>query len=356
MAKVMQAMCLSYGAELDETEFSLTFWIKRAEKEVRTCDLATLIENVNNLFYALYSRVTLELAGIELVTLYQAEHPPPSVPPAYSPLSTLPVADHIHRLLLACKETLDKTNVCGYVDQEVVSMWQEVLTQRLIVKGFYSPSYPDNVIGYRQFTYNVLSDHQSEYVTKWVSMVPFFYSIPPNVLIAISEKWFTVADRTTMPDDIPASDLPFTDLRVVNPALWEKDLVLDYRLAALASLEGKSIGDVRRENPRSRLLNLAKCRKCICPSTCRCARGCTTEVEKACICSERYVRLITSRLCKSPGRFQFSIRTTTAARACWQGLAMLRRDVSTETLMFEWSETFSVFELEVQKERWGRSL
>jgi hypothetical protein len=63
---------------------------------------------------------------------------------------------------------------------------------------------------------------------------------------------------------------------------------------------------------------------------------------------------MTARLSKTPGRFDFSTRANTAARACWEGLARLRRDVSDEDILLEWSEVFAVFELEIQKERWGK--
>jgi hypothetical protein len=63
---------------------------------------------------------------------------------------------------------------------------------------------------------------------------------------------------------------------------------------------------------------------------------------------------MTARLSKGPGRFGFTTRANTAARACWESFSKLRRDVSDETFLLEWSEAFAVFELEIQKERWGK--
>ncbi|EPS29643.1 hypothetical protein PDE_04593 [Penicillium oxalicum 114-2] len=384
MAKVVQIILLSYGAEvcphpiyssralsggqedciprpyanifsldqLHETEPSLLYWIKRAEEEVRSGDLAVLIATVENLHYALYSRVVIEMASVELCALFKAERQAPNGCQGL----WLPDADHLYRIFLACKDTLDSPTTWKRPQWAAIHKWQEHFTGRLTEKEDDQSLKPDVVCGYRQFAQNILSDPRSAYVCKWCSLIPFFHSVPQENLISISEKWFTVRPKVILPDDVPSYELPFIDLKLVNPALWKREIVLDYRLASLANLEGKSIGDERREDPKSRLLSLAKCHKCICISTCLCARDCTDHVERPCPCSERYVRLMTARLCKKPSRFPFTTRANTAARACWEGLAMLRRDVSAETIVLEWREAFSVFELEIHKERWGNPL
>jgi hypothetical protein len=328
------------------------YWIKRAEAEVRTGELAVLIEIVENLFYALYSRVIIEMAGIELCALFKVE----LRPAAGSRQFHLPDPNHMYRIFLACKDNLDNYNVCELLREEIVHKWQEVFLRRLAKKEIENGFNPDDLLGYRQFARNVVSDPRSAYVTKWCFLVPFFPSIPKEILIIMSEKWFTIVPKATLPDDVPSSQLPFIDLKRADPKQWEKEIIQDYQLASLGKLEGRSIGDERRDDPKIRLLNLAKCRKCICASTCLCAKECTHYVESACPCSERYVRLMTARLSKGPGRFDFSTRANTAARACWEGLARLRWDVSDEAFLLEWSEAFAVFELEIQKERWGKQV
>jgi hypothetical protein len=325
------------------------YWIKRAEAEVRTGDLAVLIQIVENLFYALYSRVIIEMAGIELCALFKVE----LQPPAGSRKIRLPDPDHMYRIFLACKDNLDNHNVCEMLQEAIVHRWQEIFLRRLAKTEIENGLNPDDLPGYRQFARNVLSDPYSAYVAKWCYLVPFFPSISKKILIGMSEKWFTVLPKAALPDDVPSSQLPFIDLKRCDPKQWAKELIQDYRMASLGKLEGRSIGDERRDDPKIRLLNLAKCRKCICASTCLCARECTHYVESPCPCSERYVRLMAARLSKSPGRFDFSTRANTAARACWEGLARLLRDVSDEDILLEWSEAFAVFELEIQKERWG---
>jgi hypothetical protein len=260
----------------------------------------------------------------------------------------------MYRILLACKDNLDNYNICELLREGIVHKWQEVFLRRLAEKGLVNGFNPDDTLGYRQFAQNVVSEPCSAYATKWVSLIPFFSSIPKEILNIMSEKWFTVRPKATLPDDVPSSQLPFLDLKQVNRAQWEKEIILDYRLATLGKLEGRSIGDERRDDPKIRLVNLTKYHKCICTSNCSCARECTYDVESDCPCSERHLRLMTARLSRGPGRFDFRTRANTAGRACWEGLARLRRDVSDETIILEWSETFAVFELEIQKERWGK--
>lgn len=335
--------------QLDDTETGLSYWISRAETEVRSGELAVVIEIAENLFYALYSRMIIEMAGIELCALFKIELRSATG----SRQLHLPDPNHMYRIFLACKDNLDNYNVCELLQEGIVHKWQNAFVRRLATKETEKGFTPDDMLGYRRFAQNVVSDHRSAYVSKWRSLVPFFPSIPKEILIIMSEKWFTVMPKATPPDDVPVSELPFIDLKLANPAQWEKELILDHRLASMGKLEGRSIGDERRDDPKIRLLYLAKCHKCICTSTCLCSKECTRYVESACPCSERYVRLMTARLSKEPGPFDFSARANTAARACWEGLAMLRRDVSDEAFLLEWSEAFAVFELEIQKERWG---
>lgn len=305
---------------------------------------------MENLFYALYSRMIIEMAGIELCALFKVELRPVAGSRQYH----LPDPNHMYRIFLACKDNLDNYNVCELLQEGVVHRWQDAFISRFATKEAGNGLNSDDLLGYRQFARNVVCDPCSAYVTKWRFLVPFFPSIPREILILMSEKWFTVMPKATLPDDVPSSELPFIDLKRVNPAQWEKELIVDYRLASLSKLEGRAIGEERRDDPKIRLLNSAKCHKCICTSSCLCAKECTVYVESACPCSERYVRLMTARLSKGPGRFGFTTRANTAARACWESFAMLRRDVSDETFLLEWSEAFAVFELEIQKERWGK--
>ncbi|KAJ5167750.1 uncharacterized protein N7482_003344 [Penicillium canariense] len=349
MAKVMEVAFLSYGCELDNAETGLQYWIKHAEAEVRTNSLAVLIEVVENLFYALYSRVIIEMAGIELCALFKLQ----LRPAVGSRQFFLPDANHMYRLLLACKDNLDDTNVCESLQEGVVHQWQEGFLRRLALKEIEKGFNPDDMLGYRRFAQSIVSDPTCAYVAKWRSLVPFFDTIPSEILAVMSEKWFTVLPKVVLPDDVPSGQLPFVDLKRANPMQWEKEIILDYRLATLGKLEGRSIGEERRDDPKIRLLSLARCRKCICTSVCLCSWACTYRVKSACPCSERHVRIMMARRCKETGPFDFTIRANTAARACWEGLAMLRRDVKDDTILLEWREAFEVFELTIQKERWA---
>ncbi|KAJ5683525.1 hypothetical protein N7462_006690 [Penicillium macrosclerotiorum] len=349
VAKILHVAFLAYGVELDTAETGLMYWIERSEMEIRTDSLAVLIENVENLYYALYSRVIIEMAGIELCALFKIDSRPVTTRKQFY----LPDPNHLYRIFLACKDLLDAPSVCECLQETVVSQWEEGYLRRLAIKQAESGFNPDDLLGYRRYALSIISDRTCAYVKKWNNLIPFFDTIPAEVLTVLSEKYFTIMPRVVMEDDVPAAELPFIDLKATNFAQWEKDLIQDHRIATLAKLNGTKVGEERRDEPKIQLLTMVKYHKCICIASCFCALACTYDVERPCPCSERHLRLMLARRSRGPGRFDFTTRANTVARACWQGLASLKRSLPDEVVLVELNETFDIFELEIQKERWG---
>lgn len=286
------------------------------------------------------------MAGIELCAQYKLDSRPPSNRRQFY----LPEPDCMYRILVMIKDVLDSSCVSERVHDATVHRYLGDYTRRLWRKEMDKGFNIDDLLGYRSFAKSIASDRSGEFIQKWITLVPLFYETPPELIVVISEKYFTIIPRVTVEGDIPTSDLPFIDLKPGNYALWEKGIIKDHRLAALARLEGKLLGELRRGQGKLLLL-LVKQHKCVCMSYCRCAGECTGNPERACPCSERQLRIMLSRNRKGPGRFKFATRTNTMGRAFFESLTFLKRSARDEHLVTELRDATEVFEMEILKER-----
>lgn len=342
--------------QIDDLEPGLFHWVQRAEAEIRTDSLVSVIEIVENLFYSLYSTIELELACIELCAMFKMGPRPPTTHEQFF----LPDPGHLYRIFLAFKDVLDSPLICensrSAVVRDMVLQYQESHIRSLMVKGGVRGFTKDDVLGYRRYVLNIVSQRTSTYYQKWSQLIHFFDAIPSEVMAVMSEKYFTRVPKEVPEEDITTAELGFIDPKVANPVTGDWDIVLDHRMASLGRLEGKSVGEMRRDNPKTRLQSILKYHKCICASSCSCAEQCTKFVEAWCPCAERQLRLLMARRRKGTGRFKFATRVNNIARFCFQGLADLRPDVSDHLLVAELGIVFDMFDVEIMKERSGVAL
>lgn len=333
--------------QLDHSETGLLFWIKRAEAEIRTDSLGTLIEIVENLYYVLYSRLVLELANIELSSLFEITTRPWT---AYHEF-VLPASDHLYRILVAFKDILDAPSMCEAIRTDLVTYYQESYIHRMATHDSVKEDVLDDILGFRRYAVSVISDKNSAYFVKWNSLIPFFDSISPKLLAILAEKYLTHTPKFLLEYDIPLSKLPFAYNRKLDLAAWERERQFDHRIATLAKLEGRVVGEERRDDYRLGLLTLVKQEKCICISICSCALACTYDVERPCPCSERHLRIMLARRRQDTGTSDFMTRANTLGRAFFEGLAVLNPDTKARHLSTELRFAFENFQLEIQKER-----
>jgi hypothetical protein len=340
--------------QLDDSINGLTYWTKRAEDEIRTDQLATLIDIVEHLFYTLYARLQIELAVVELCALIRRGE---------RPLSThfifvLPNNDHLYRIFTACKDFLDSPMICGNpraaTTSALVAQSQECHIYNLLCNDVLQ-HVDEDPMSYRRYAQAILVEQSSPYCKKWNVLIPCFGSIPIDVMAILCEKYFTIIPKIVPELDTPLAELGLVDLKSEGPTRWETKIILDHRLSALSMLEGRSIGELRRDDPKTSIYSLSKTHRCICNSVCFCAEACTRHdgVENWCPCAERHVRIMTARRRKSTGGASLNIRANTLAWVCFQGLAGLKEDVQERQLLLEVFEMFNVFDMEIQKQRSG---
>lgn len=167
----------------------------------------------------------------------------------------------------------------------------------------------------------------------------------------MSEKYLTIMPQVSATEDFPAIELPFIDRDSIQPEIWQRENVLDNRQATLAKLEGRSVGDMRRDDSRRRLLDFVKEKKCICRSSCSCATDCTMDVVLPCPCSERILCIAQAKRYERAGEQDFGPRCGSLARAFFEGLAMVGREVAHYELVAELHRAMQLFEELVGKQR-----
>lgn len=94
---------------------------------------------------------------------------------------------------------------------------------------------------------------------------------------------------------IPEMHLLFVGPETVGAAVWERGIIKAHRAQALAKLEGKTIGQIRREEDNFNVLHYVQEQKCVCIGSCTCAENCTNSPERKCPCAPRWMRGLMSQ-------------------------------------------------------------
>lgn len=336
--------------QVTEEDFDILRHLQKAESLVTTYAIQELVNVTDQLYHALYARITLEIAHTHLCSEFPLER---TRTPSIDFFFMLPEAHHLCRIFRAFKEIMDCPSVCSVLNRELVNKHQADILLKAIdyvdVHGFSL----DDMLGYRAFMRNYLRPRHNPFYSKYGRFRQIYTMPPVKVLIFASEKFLSISPRDMVKDDMPSSELPFINMKSLNPRYWEKEIMLDHRLAALAKLEGKAIGQLRREqhDAGDPLVEFAQERKCICPAVCCCAMDCTNDVERACPCAERMLRIELAKRSREVSSQVFGARCANFARLIFETLAYIDRDVDGCDIVQEILSSIELIEQEVDKER-----
>ncbi|EAW08441.1 uncharacterized protein ACLA_031740 [Aspergillus clavatus NRRL 1] len=347
IAKIVVWALMMYGVELDETSDDLLAHIRAAEAAVDTDSLPELIEITENLYYSLYARLIMEIANVELCSYFDLDLRRMVIKEVF----TLPEPGHLIKILITFKDFLDAREVCVDLDRTLLKERQREIirraTARMAITGFST----HDLVGYRTFTVRIVSDDTHPFCQKWRGLA-YLYQMPGvETLTLFSEKYLTIMPKVMFTGGYPMTDLPFTNRNAIAPDVWERETILDNRTATLAKLESKTIGDIRRQDTRRRLIDYVKEHKCICRSSCKCSADCTMDVEQPCPCSERILCIALAQRRRGAGEQDFGPRCGSLARALFEGLAMVSRDVAHYELVAQLNHAMQLLEEEVGKQR-----
>ncbi|KAH1420464.1 hypothetical protein KXV70_001491 [Aspergillus fumigatus] len=333
--------------QLDDTPGDFLARLRDAEAAVKTESLVELIDVTEKLYYSLYARLVMEIANVELCSHFDLNLRRMLVKETF----TLPETSHLRDIFITFKDILDAPEICSGLDYDLVKQHQDSIirnaTDKLAITGFSA----HDLIGYRTSTLKIVSDETHPFVLKWRGLV-YLYQMPGvETITAMSEKYLTIMPQVSATEDFPAIELPFIDRDSIQPEIWQRENVLDNRQATLAKLEGRSVGDMRRDDSRRRLLDFVKEKKCICRSSCSCATDCTMDVVLPCPCSERILCIAQAKRYERAGEQDFGPRCGSLARAFFEGLAMVGREVAHYELVAELHRAMQLFEELVGKQR-----
>lgn len=321
--------------------------MKHAEELVTSNSITELIENTENMYYALYARLIMEIAAADLCASFTLEFRRFPVKSAF----ILPEPNQLCKILFMCKTSLDDPNIRHSLSKELVRDHQKSIINRALDKVKNAGFILDDLIGYRQHALSVLDDQSSGFLAKW-DKPSVLYEVPPHEVLALqSEKYLSLSPKLAVQQAVPALNLPFVDQNTVRADVWERELILDHRQATLAKLEGSCVGESRRKEGRRRLIDLVRERKCICRSICICALECTTKVERQCPCAERLLSLMVAKRRTSVGPLPFGPRCSALAKAIFHAMSSVRADAEDTELAAEVDRAMIIFHEEIQKQR-----
>lgn len=326
------------------------FHVKRAEEAILSNSLPQLKEVIENLYYALYSRLVVEMANVDLCSSSTVNLRRMSAKDVFA----LPEPSQMYKIFLACKEILDSSSIRSNLNTTTIHLCQEEFFRRLADRLSATDITYDDTMGYRRHIINEVSSGLLPFCNKWLRLSVVYRMPSAQVLALLSEKYLLIMPKAPIDGEVPVSDLPFVNPDTIHPDRWERQIIQDHRQATLAKLEGKSIGDVRREDDARRLLDFAKERKCVCPSTCTCASDCTLDVERPCPCAPRMMRIMLAQRRRGPGAQALGARCSGLAKAIFDGLAVISREIPDAEMVDELGRSLRLLEEEVRKERAAR--
>ncbi|RJE22186.1 hypothetical protein PHISCL_05472 [Aspergillus sclerotialis] len=347
IAKLMSVTLLSYGVEMDHSPHGLLANIEHAESIVTTLSANALIECTEKLYYALYARVVIEMANVELCSSFQTDIRSLAKREPY----ILPHPVQAYKILLIFKEALDSQKVCSGFDKRIMRQYQEDFVTRTAPKCIEAAQVTDDFLGYRRHIMGVLTDSSSLFRVKWAGLSEMYKMPPGNVLMVLSEKYLPFRPKLDIQYDILPRDLPFIDVTAVDSDKWEQRRIRCNRDATLAKLESRGVGEVRQEKYADCLMDYLKEKKCVCASTCECTYYCTYDCERFCPCSEYVMRIMLAEKRKYPGKHSFAIRCINLANALFEKLATMRTDIPDSELNKEGERAIQLLEREVRIQR-----
>ncbi|KAL4802740.1 hypothetical protein BDV18DRAFT_154078 [Aspergillus unguis] len=346
VSKIVTMALMHYGVDLEGTPDSIMAHLKRAEDLVQTNSISDLIDNTENLFYALYARLIMEIAAADLCSTFTWEFRRP-VKSAF----ILPEPIQLCRILYQCKQYMDAANMCVDLNDEIVRQHQKNYINRALDKVRNAGFILDDLIGYRQHALNVANNPKSEFLSKW-NRPNILYEVPPaEVLVLQSEKYLALSPKLAVEQATPALDLPFIEKASIDPEVWKREHILDDRQATLAKLEGKSVGESRRFEGRRRLIDFVKERKCVCRAACICASDCTANVQRHCPCAERILSIMVAKRRDGIGVLPFGAQCSALAKSVFHAIASVRLDAGAADIRAEIDRGLIIFKEEIGKQR-----
>ncbi|KAK2807556.1 hypothetical protein FQN50_005424 [Emmonsiellopsis sp. PD_5] len=396
IAKFIFAILLAYGVELDSSPTGIKFHISRVESQMDQDSTTELLSTVEDLYYALYARLNIEIANVQLCESFQLDIRKMALRKNNLTATSVAADNHlpepalINMIFQACKRILRSEDICGFLDREIIHQHQAEYVQRAVEayaaarrRSLDEVEVHDvdvDVLGYRRHIERLVADPNSEFRAQWSGLNPIYKYAPGMVLATLSEKYLALQPKRSSSSHSHSrsnssssggSDSDYSDgngsdkhtptrIGLRNPpkksiaahlADTERRRISANREAAYAMLNGMTVGEHRRLEGKRTLRQYVRDELCICFGYCSCAKQCTIKDGNArrCPCSGRM-----SVICDvdvdgdgEDGKRGFAERCARLAGALFAGLCEVRGDTSFFEVYMEVKGGLEVFHQEV---------
>lgn len=258
-----------------------------------------------------------------------------------------PDPNHVYTILNVCRKVLEEEDVCSAFDDRLVSYhkrhYVEEMTRRYKVDG----TLPLDLTGYRAHVSKTVEDTASSAYRHWCQIYPELQHLTVDLLAFLSEKYLPIYPCTVRKQYEGIFKTPTANYEAA--ATWEEKMICAHRLCSLAKIQGKAVGELRREEEDFSVVRYAREQKCICLDICACSRLCTRSGSTLCPCSGRWVRGIIIH--QSDSRASLCDKSTIMGELTYESLATLKREVSDDVVKRELLGGINIIREEMIKRR-----
>ncbi|KAH8700694.1 hypothetical protein BGW36DRAFT_293123 [Talaromyces proteolyticus] len=320
VAKVFVALCRSFRIDLHMPTAGMLNFIDKAEVLLRNGSVIDFVFTIEDLYSSLYARLEVEIALLHFCAMFGINDGK-----AWRRTDpTLPEPGHLYTIMTACQQVLTDKSVCSTFDDHLVKYHQRRFVEEMTRKYQVDGTLPPDSTGYRAHADEIIQDAGSLAFRHWCKIFPEMRFLPIGILAFLSEKYVSIYPRPLSQNSQMKINISFGNIEPENKSAWDKDMIRAHRLCTLAQIEGKSVGELRREEEPSNVLRYASERKCVCLEICTCSRLCTKFASTLCPCSFRWVRGI--MIHRPEYDIGYYDKSTIMGELTYESLAALQRD------------------------------
>ncbi|KAI1976578.1 hypothetical protein LOZ53_003131 [Ophidiomyces ophidiicola] len=284
IAKVVLEVMSAFGAAIDTSPTGIKFYIDRVENQVTENSCSKLLVAVEDLFYATYATLNIEIRNLEHCESFHFDIRRLAPNNRLNAKECLPEPDHLKLIFQACKEYMATDIVRGFLNKEIIRQKQAEYVNQTVRLSMEAGHVPKNEKEFRQYIQRLVTDPQSAYCREWTGLNPIYDAAPGMVLGTLSEKYLSILQKEEQAKHMKKRS---EKRESTDSEHEERRFIAANREAAYAMLHGRTVGEHRRQEGYMSLSAYVKENLCICFKYCECARKCTLKGGRKCPCSSR---------------------------------------------------------------------
>ncbi|OKL59452.1 hypothetical protein UA08_05120 [Talaromyces atroroseus] len=346
IAKVFIALCRSFRVDLHTPTANILIGVENAEQELKNGSVVDFVFAIEDLYFSLYARLEVEIALLHFCSSFISR----GRKPKHSTSPTLPDPNHVYTILNVCRDVLDDKSVCSAFDGRLVSYHKRLYVEEMNRRYIFEGTLPLDPTGYRAHVNERVKDPNSSAYRHWCQIYPELQHLSVDILAFLSEKYHPIYPCPVRKQNEFAFKTPNTNfLSNKFAAAWEENMICAHRLCSLAKIQGKAVGELRREEEAFNVIRYASEQKCICLDICSCSRICTRSGSTLCPCSGRWLRGVLTHQPESGDSIRE--KSTVMGELTYESLAALKRELPDDLVQRELLGGINIIREEMIKQR-----